>query len=405
MVRTNRSSFRLPTHLLGVVLALAGCSSGGTGKQGAPPDTASPRDSGIPPTDTGDTGSSLAPFDAALAADLQAALQAYVDDAGVAGLALAVRMPDTEPLVLAVGMADRDAEVPLALDDRHCIASITKTFTAELILQLVDDGALGLDDALTDHVDVLDNDDGITIRHLLQHTAGVPEYTAARAFLAASDQPWTDTELMALIADAERVHPPGEGWSYSNSHYVLLGMVAEAVVGVSWADQVRERHLVALGLDDTEVPSDDWGDIVQTYYGAHVLDDLVSPSGIGAAGNMTATVADLAAWGEAFGRGDLLSADTFASQQESRTMIARGFAWYGLGMMMVGDALDDPELELGHNGAFNGSAGWVGYRPSRGTTLALLGNTWRRTGTTVDYQYPLTWSRDLWALIEAAHPR
>lgn len=130
--------------------------------------------------------------------------------------------------------------------------------------------------------------------------------------------------------------------------------------------------------------------------------DSLTPSGFGAAGGLTSTATDLAVWGEAFGSGALLSEAAHAAQLGDPIVLQRGAVWYGLGTIMVGEGREDPELELGHNGALNGAAGWMGHRPARGATLVVLGNSWPRTGRTYDYEYPMEVASVLWERIEAA---
>jgi len=363
-----------------------------------------PAESPAPADDTGEPANVDVPFDEELGEELTAALNSGLEDRNVVGMAMALKLPGTELFITAAGTSDLEAERAMEATDRFRIASISKTFTATVVLQLVDEGLLGLDDLLADHVDLLANDTGITLRHLLDHTAGVPEYSDTTGFQLASDEPWTDEEIIALVADEALLDEPGASWSYSNSHYVLLGLVITEVTGAPWQDAVATRLFDGLGLADTEIPTGDWGDIVPCYVGQADFTDSIHPEMGAAAGGLTSTVSDLATWGEAYGSGALISEATFAEQTSDPIEVSPGFIWSGMGIILMGDGLDDSELELGHNGALNGAAGWMGHRPGRGGTLVILGNSWPRSGGSYDYQYPLMLSWDIWDIVEAADP-
>ncbi len=362
--------------------------------------------------DTSDTDDEqLQPFDPALAADLEEELQSELDERGVVGMTLAVQLPETETLLISVGTADLETDRALEPTDRFRIASVSKTFTAALILQLVDEGLLSVDDLLADHLDLLEHDTGITIAHLLNHSAGVPEYSSTMAFRSNDEVPWTDEELIAVVADEALLHTPGGAWSYSNSHYVLLGMVAESLTGEELPSLFQDRFFDPLGLDETETPQDSWGNIVPCYVGeTDTTDSIHAGVGIAAAG-LTSSPADLLRWGTAFGSGELVRSETYALQQSDPLVVLEDNVWDGpgiwdgLGILLLGESLDDPELELGHNGALNGAAAWMGYRPSRGATMVILGNSWAQDGASLDKDYPLKISWDLWDVIEAADSR
>jgi D-alanyl-D-alanine carboxypeptidase len=353
----------------------------------------------------------LQPFDPALAADLEEELQSELDERGVVGMTLAVQLPDTETLLISVGTADLETDRALEPTDRFRIASVSKTFTAALILQLVDEGLLSVDDLLADHLDLLEHDTGITIAHLLNHSAGVPEYSSTMAFQLNADEAWTDEELVALVAEEALLNEPGEAWAYTNTHYVILGMVAESLTGEDLPSLFQDRLFDPLGLNDTALPLDDWGDIVPCYVGEVDYTDSIHPTGGSSAGGVTSSPADLLRWGTAFGSGELISSETYALQQSDPVMAYEdlgenpGAIWDGLGILLMGESLDDPELELGHNGALNGASAWMGYRPGRRATMVILGNSWPESDEGPDISYPLKISWDLWDLIEAADSR
>jgi D-alanyl-D-alanine carboxypeptidase len=151
-------------------------------------------------------------------------------------------------------------------EGRFRIGSATKSFTAVVVLQLVGEGRLALDDSVGRWLPGLvrgNGNDGrrITVRQLLQHTSGIhdvgPDIPALHSAAGYRAERWRSYDAEELVRAAMRHRPgfpPGEGWSYSNTNYVLLAMVVSAVTGRSWAREVEERIIRPLGLRDTSVP-------------------------------------------------------------------------------------------------------------------------------------------------------
>ena len=146
-----------------------------------------------------------------------------------------------------------------ATSDHYRIGSITKTMTATVILQLVQEGKLSLDDPISKYRPDVPNGDNITIAQLLDMRSGLAGYTENPMFQqAVDDDPeriWTPDELLALAFSAPPLFPPGTAWQYSNTNYVLLGLVMEDVTGQSVAELFQERLFDPLGLDGTVMPA------------------------------------------------------------------------------------------------------------------------------------------------------
>jgi CubicO group peptidase (beta-lactamase class C family)/Tol biopolymer transport system component len=224
---------------------------------------------------------------------LTTALEANLEQQNSPGVQAAVVFPDGSLWAGASGFSTGD--VRMTSEFLMAIGSVSKVYTAALILDLVDDGMLSLDDPLTRWVPEAVHADGVTIRHLLSHTSGV-----------ASDDP-------ALPG----VCVPGSCLSYSNSGYAYLGKAVERATGVDYAHALRARILAPLGLAQTFLPDQ------ETVNGqpatGHLGDKEVSAvdaakssdadSGRGASGGIIATAADTARFGRALFSGSLLSAD------------------------------------------------------------------------------------------------
>jgi D-alanyl-D-alanine carboxypeptidase len=155
------------------------------------------------------------------------------------------------------GWADIQNRRAMAPDTTLMAYSMTKTFTAAAILQLVESGRLGLDDAMDDYLpDTPYRGHGITLRHLLAHTAGLPNPIPLRwAHLTEEDAAFDEAAALAevLRANPKLASPPGEKYAYSNIGYWLLGKIVEQAAGQSYPDYVRARVLAPLGLSRGEM--------------------------------------------------------------------------------------------------------------------------------------------------------
>ncbi len=356
------------------------------------------------PVETGsrdsDTGTPWS-LDPELAEALQEELERGLEEYGGLGIAMAYKAPGQASWRTAAGIADLETGELLDPASTFRIASITKTFVTTVVLQLVDEGVLGLDDPLAQHADVLSKDTGITLRQLLKHTAGVPDYSIAAEFQAGMADPWTDEALIALIADKELLNDPGTEFHYSNSHFTILALVIQEATEQPWYEHVESRVIQPLGLAETEYRQDAWGDIVPSYVGDADYSDSIHPTAGTAAGGLVSTTWDLALYGEAYGSGALVSSESYDAQLEDPLDIASGIFFFGLGTLMVGDGLEDPSLMVGHNGGLNGACSWMAYRPEVGDTMVLLANRWVPDGASYDKDYPLYLSFDLFDVVDA----
>lgn len=155
---------------------------------------------------------------------------------------------------------------PVPWDAKFRIGSFTKPFVAATVLQLVGERRLSLDDKVERFLPGLirgNGNDGrrITVRQLLQHTSGLPEYTNAMAALGTEEgfqesrlRTWTNAELVGLAMQFPADFAPGSRWSYSNTGYVVASMIIEKVTGHTWQQEVRDRIVRPLGLRNTYLP-------------------------------------------------------------------------------------------------------------------------------------------------------
>ncbi len=313
---------------------------------------------------------------AAVQAALQDVADAYVE-AGVVGLVLAARTPQCPPIEVVAGVAELASEAPLTVDHRLRIGSVTKTVTAALLLRLQEDGLVDLDAPLSDYVDTpVPNADAISVRQLLNHTSGIANYLNTPGFfdIADGERVWAPAELVQLGVDLGPVFEPGEGWEYSNTNYILAGLIAEAVTGKTFGQAVRATILEPAGLDESYFAGEETveGELAHGYIPGEDLTWSHHPSAAWAAGAMVMTVGDLAAWTDALYRGPLLSD---ASREQMLDVVAAGnpeVPYYGLGLEMP--ALDVGAV-VGHGGLFPGYTTAMGLRLDSDDVVVAISNT------------------------------
>ncbi|MCB0916812.1 MAG: beta-lactamase family protein, partial [Actinobacteria bacterium] len=176
------------------------------------------------------------------------------------GVAVLLLSPDGN-FELADGTTQLNGATPVTLDDHVRIGSNTKTFTTSVILQLVDEGKIGLTDPVDDYWPGIPNGDEITIEQLLNMRSGLFNYTTTRKLNKSLDEDpdrvWEPRELLRMGISRPPYFPPGEGWAYSNTNTVLLGLIAEKIEGKPLGDIIEERLITPLGLANTSFPPSD----------------------------------------------------------------------------------------------------------------------------------------------------
>ena len=312
------------------------------------------------------------------------------------------------------GVADRVTGRPMPSDGHFRIGSNTKTFVSVVVLQLVGEGRLTLDDTVERWLPGVvtgNGNDGrrITVRQLLQHTSGLYNYTRDLAALASAEEyrahrldHYDAADLVAIAMKHAPDFEPGEHWAYSNTNYVLAGMVIEAVTGHSWGSEVRSRIVRPLGLRDTSYPEDRAGlprPFARTYQefapGAAAVDVTVfNPTVAGAAGGMVSTTDDLAAFWRGLESGRLLRPAQMAEMHrtvpaESLQDVLPGLR-YGLGVFRVPN---DCGGFWGHPGDVPGTSTVNGVSPGGGKAVVVYRTTGfaddARNGAADEIQYRL----------------
>lgn len=311
---------------------------------------------------------------------LEAAITAAMAEAAIPGALVGVWSPDGS-YVQAFGVADTSSGSPMKTDLYSRIGSVTKTFTATAVLQLVDEGKVGLDDPIAAYVPEVPNGEAITVRQLATMRSGLADYSDADGFAASvSADPRRELAPRQLLdwAFAEPpAFPPGQNWKYCNTNYILLGLLIEKVSGQSLPEYLNARIAGPLTLSDTSLPT---GTEIpdphpqgytepETDGGPPVDATRWSASMTGAAGAMISTLQDMSVWAPAVATGALVSPEL----QRERLLSASGDdlppgVSYGIGVL-------NADGWIGHNGSVPGYQSVVIYRPERETTVVVLLNT------------------------------
>ncbi|GAA2248610.1 beta-lactamase family protein [Herbiconiux moechotypicola] len=385
-------------------LLLAGCTVG------------TPTSSSAVPTPSATAGGdaarvyqTLAPLDRD---GLVSLFESTAEDLGQAGAALLLRTPEGE-VTATFGTTTRGGDTPVSIDDHIRVGSNTKTWTGTVILQLVGEGRIALDDPVSLYRPDVPNGENITIEQLLTMRSGLFNYTETYELNAAmDDEPervWNPEELVAIGLSLPPYFAPGEGWHYSNTNTVLLGLIAEQLDGKPLPQIFENRLFGPLGLDETSLPALDdaqlpeprsdgyyWWTNVGTMSNPALPADLFAaaeagtlqpndstvdnPSWAWSAGAGISTATDLADWVEALGgkpgtpvalldpelqqaRLDSIAPTTEASPDTAGAPAA-GYGW---GLARLGPF-------FGHTGELPGYNSFMGYDPVNDVTLVVWAN-------------------------------
>ncbi|MFE2107432.1 serine hydrolase domain-containing protein [Kitasatospora sp. NPDC059463] len=324
---------------------------------------------------TDDDGRALSPE---LQAQLDEAIQQVMQQAGIPGVQVGLWIRGQGSYLRAFGVADKETGAPMTEQLNMRIGSETKTFTATAVLQLVDEGLIGLDDPIATYLDGVPCGEDIRVRDLLDMRSGLFPYSEdddfVNAFLDDPDRVFTPEELLAYGYRHENEFAPGSRFQYSNSNYILLGLLVERVSGRSLEEFVHDRITAPSGLRHTLFPRGTelpepyaHGYTDQTPTGAVADSTHWNPSWAWAAGALVSDLRDLRHWAEDLVAGTLLSPGTQAQRLDVLPTGIPG-AGYGLGIF-------DINGWIGHNGSLPGYESLTIRLPEECATLVVLLNT------------------------------
>ena len=277
------------------------------------------------------------------------------------------------------GMANMEWDIPIQTDTKFRIGSITKQFTAAVILQLVDEGKIKLDGKLADYLPDYRKDTGekVTIHQLLNHTSGIPSYTGLPGFFQnESRNPYTVKDFVKKFASGNLEFEPGTQFKYNNSAYFLLGAIIEQITGKPYAQVLKERIFEPLGMNDTGYDDDapllkkraaGYQKTPDGYENAPYLDMLLPY----AAGSLYSTVEDLYKWDQALYENKVVSAAA------KELMFKPGLSNYGYGFFIserqIGK-LPQKTKVIAHSGGIHGFNSLITRYAEQKSTVIILDN-------------------------------
>ncbi len=296
----------------------------------------------------------------------------------VPGLGLAVISRGRVVKARGYGFANVELRVPATDSTMFQSGSVGKQFTAAGILLLVEDGTLELDDAITKYLPEGERAwRGVTVRHLLTHTSGIPEYEEDDSALVDLRHDYTEDSLVKLAAGLPLDFPPGTHWSYSNTGFMLLGVIIHRVSGTFYGDLLAQRVFRPLGMRTARVISE--ADIVANRSAGYRLVDgqlknqeWVAPSlNTTADGALYLSVRDLVAWDRGLTEGRILTSKSRAAMWTPAKLKDDGGVDYGFGWSV---APYRGHRAIGHTGSWQGFKAMIQRFPDDSLTVILFAN-------------------------------
>jgi D-alanyl-D-alanine carboxypeptidase len=372
--------------------ASPGPPAGSATPSGAPAPSPSPTTS---PPPTGLATDGPLPTLAGLSGALQGQLAAAVRLLHIPGAQATILLSDGQAWSGAAGFADVTARRPMTTTDVFDVGSVTKTFVAADVMRLAEAGSLGLDDPLSRWLPTYPGAADITLRELLAHTSGVADYLANEHLLiqlgADPQAAWQPAALLRYVG--KPVFPPGTGWVYSNTDYLLLGQVVDAVTGRTVGAELAGALFSPLGLrasglqsGATAAPAPALGPAARPYDrvagsksrfkdlgdGTGYLPFTSLATALDAAGSLVSTSSDLARWGaDLYGGAVLAPASLQEMEDTSISTPYKPRFIYGLGTQRL---TLDGFTTFGHGGACSGYRTALRYFPTLGASVAVLTN-------------------------------
>ena len=338
-----------------------------------------------------------APAHDALRARMQLALDSLAARASFPGAVAAVALPDGSVVSVATGQTEADGSGrALQPGDRMLAGSVGKTFFAALALDEVRNGRLDLDAPISRYLgdepwfDRLPNARDITVRMLMNHTSGIERYEfdprVGEVLVVDPDRVWTPLDRISYILDADAPFAAGQGWVYSDTNYIVLGVILEKLIGRDLYAEIERRFIAPLALTNT-IPSNarTLPGVVQGYAGpgnpfggsetmiGHDGRLAFNPQMEWAGGGYASTAGDLARWARLLYRGDVLGAGMLREQLTTAAAPQLGAgAGYGLGVIV---RTTEHGETRGHSGFFPGWITEVYYFPALDVAAAVQYNT------------------------------
>lgn len=325
---------------------------------------------------------------------LQARLDQLCKTGKFPGVTLGVVLPNGRRVSLVSGYADMETKNPMPVTARIFAGSIGKTYVAAVALQLVKEGKFSLNDKISRFFkdekwfSRLPNANDITVNMIMNHTGGLPRFVMKDGFWKKlkkdPDYKWKPLDSLTFILDEKPVHPAGKGWAYSDTDYLLLGMIIEKVTGNTFYNELQKRVLTPLKLKDTTpAVHRKFKGMVQGYTGNNIPPLsfpgkvvvngklVVNPGFEWCGGGLITTSTELAVYIKELMEGRVLKKDSLELMKapvDEKTGQPTNKPGYGLGLEVYGT----PEgLTYGHRGTMLGCISITEYVPKHRFSIAL----------------------------------
>lgn len=305
---------------------------------------------------------------------------------GFPGMTAAYALADGTLIEAASGFADLETKEPMTSQCRMLAGSIGKTFVSATVIALAKEGRLSLDDFLSSWLgdykwySRLPNHQTITLRHLLNHSSGLPDHTHNPGFLTDLREPFSPESLIEKILDHPPLFEAGKSWAYTDTGYILLGIVIEIAAKNSYYEEIKKRFLKPIGLKET-APSD--RKILPGLAAGYtekenrfglprkILSDtgelVWNPIWEWTGGGLISSSKDLALWAKTLYEGRAIGSE-YLSELFQGVAIGTGLK-YGLGLLIA--ETDSWGLKLGHGGMIPGYVSSMRYYPKYRTSIAF----------------------------------
>jgi D-alanyl-D-alanine carboxypeptidase len=331
--------------------------------------------------------------------DLAHRLQKRLDEIAsfreVPGVTFCALLNDEMNISLASGYSDMENGIGMRPGSRMFSGSIGKTYAATVILQLLGEGKIGLEDPAIRYFEKeawfkrVPNGDKVTIDMLLRHTTGIPRYafhpSVWHEMKENPDKIWSGKDRLEKVFDMQPIHEPGKGWAYSDTNYIILGMIIEKVTGNDYYSEIKKRCLAPLGHKNT-LPADR-RNLEGLVTGYCRVKELLLPEKVGVdhifpfnpqmewtGGGVVSNVNDLAIWAKQLHSGlafDQKTTELLHKAVPFKTDLKDAVS-YGIATIIW---QDDFGVSYGHTGFFPGYVSIMQYYPGPGLAVSMQINT------------------------------
>lgn len=323
-------------------------------------------------------------------------LAAELDKPNRVGFSVCLAYGDSIVVKKGYGMAELEHDIPVDTKSVFRIGSVTKQFTAALVLKYVEQGKLELDEPITKYTDFPTGDHIVTVRNLLSHTSGIFNLTAVgEQFTKLIPVERSQEELLDLVRGRPLAFEPGTRFAYSNTNYYLLGVILESIGGRPYGELVHQELVAPIGLTQTRYDSN--SDIIKGRaqgYGVDPMGGLTNDGLLGisnpySAGGLISTAGDLVRWQRALAAGEVISVTNYRLMNTPFKLPADVEPEYRYGFGRVEGQWDGHRLHF-HGGGIHGFTAFLGHFPETDVTLALISNC-QGNGFSADKVARLVW--------------